>query len=83
MLVDNASMDWVSWYIQSHYPQVRIVRNKQNLGWLRQQCRAREATSPYVVFLNNDMWIDPEFVHGLVKAVQSAPDVVCAGAKIQ
>jgi len=33
MLVDNASMDGSVEYIQSHYPQVRIVRNKQNLGF--------------------------------------------------
>lgn len=83
MLVDNASMDGSVEYIQSHYPQVRIVRNEQNLGFgSGNNVGAREATSQYVVFLNNDMWIDPEFVHGLVKAVQSAPDVVCAGAKI-
>jgi len=81
MLVDNASMGQLSTFNLTILKFASFVTSKI-LALLRQQCRAREATSQYVVvFLNNDMWIDPEFVHGLVKAVQSAPDV-CAGAKI-
>jgi len=65
MLVDNASMD-SCWYIQSHYPQVRIVRNKQNLGFAQATTSGRtEASTSYS--LNNDMWIDPEFVTDLLR----------------
>lgn len=83
MLVDNASKDGSIEYIQSHYPQVRIVSNEQNLGFgSGNNVGAQVATSQYVVFLNNDMWVDPQLVQGLVKAIQSEPDVACAGAKI-
>lgn len=83
MLVDNASTDGSVEYIQSHYPQVSLVRNQQNLGFgSGNNIGAREATGQYVVFLNNDMWVEPQFLRGFVKVVQSDPDAVCAGAKI-
>ncbi|MBW4446674.1 MAG: glycosyltransferase [Spirirestis rafaelensis WJT71-NPBG6] len=83
MLVDNASKDGSVGYVKASYPQVRIVCNKDNLGFASgNNCGAREATGEYIIFLNNDMWVDPQFVRGLVKAVQSEPGVVSAGAKI-
>lgn len=83
MLVDNASTDRSIEYIQTHYPQVRIVCTEENVGFgSGNNLGAREATGQYVVFLNNDMWVDTQFIRELVKAIQSAPDVVCAGAKI-
>ncbi|MBW4630635.1 MAG: glycosyltransferase [Iphinoe sp. HA4291-MV1] len=83
MLVDNASTDSSIGYVQASFPQVRIVRNEENLGFASgNNCGAREATGEYIIFLNNDMWVDPQFVQGLVKAVQSEPGVVSVGAKI-
>lgn len=83
MLVDNASTDGSVEYMQARYPQVRLVRSEENVGFgSGNNLGAREATGQYVVFLNNDMWVLPQFVRGLVKSVQSGPDVVCAGAKI-
>ncbi|GAA6618190.1 glycosyltransferase [Scytonema sp. NUACC26] len=83
MLVDNASVDGSVGYVQASFPQVRIVRNEENLGFASgNNCGAREATGEYIIFLNNDMYVDPQLVRGLVEAVQSEPGVVSAGAKI-
>jgi GT2 family glycosyltransferase len=83
MMLDNASKDGSVAYIQAHYPQVHVVQSEQNLGFAGgNNLAAREATGEYVVFLNNDMWVDPHLVRALLAAVQNAPDVVCAGAKI-
>ncbi|MGI2906906.1 glycosyltransferase family 2 protein [Tolypothrix sp. VBCCA 56010] len=83
MLVDNASKDGSVEYMQANYPQVRLVRNEDNLGFATGNNRgAREATGDYIIFLNNDMWVDPQFVRGLIQAVESEPEVVSAGAKI-
>lgn len=83
MLVDNASIDGSVEYIRSHYPQVRIIRSEKNVGFASgNNLGAREAVGQYVVFLNNDMWVDPNFVRELVRAMQCEPDIVCAGAKI-
>jgi GT2 family glycosyltransferase/glycosyltransferase involved in cell wall biosynthesis len=83
MLVDNASTDGSVEYIQTHYPQVRIVQNAENLGFgSGNNVGARAATSQYILFLNNDMWVDPQLVRGFIKAIQQRPKAVCAGAKI-
>jgi GT2 family glycosyltransferase/glycosyltransferase involved in cell wall biosynthesis len=83
MLVDNASTDGSVEYVQTHYPQVRIVRCPENRGLgAGNNVGARETTSPYVVFLNNDMRVLPQFVHGMLQALQSDPLAVCASAKI-
>jgi GT2 family glycosyltransferase len=83
MMVDNASTDDSVKYVRDHYPQVRIEQSEENVGFAAgNNLGAAAATGQYVVFLNNDMWVDPCFVYGLVEAIQSEPDVVCAGAKI-
>ena len=83
MLLDNASQDGSVAYVQSNHPSVRIVVSDQNLGFAGgNNLAAREATGEYIVFLNNDMRVDVQFVRGLAHAVQSAPGVACAGAKI-
>jgi GT2 family glycosyltransferase len=83
MLVDNASSDGSVEFIQSHYPQVRVVRSPENVGFAAgNNLGAREAAGQYVIFLNNDMRVDPRFVKGLVAAIRSDPEAVCAGAKI-
>ncbi len=83
MLVDNASSDGSVKFVERSYPQVRIVRNQTNLGFSPANNRgAREADSQYVVFLNNDMQVEPGFVRGLVNALQTVPGAVSAGAKI-
>lgn len=83
MLVDNVSTDGSVNYIQQHYPQVQIVLNERNLGFGGGNNRgARLAQSQYVVFLNNDMRVEPQFLRELAKVAQSEPGVVCVGAKI-
>ncbi len=83
MLVDNASSDGSVEYVRQTYPQVKIVQNTENLGFAAgNNVGARAASGQYVVFLNNDMWVDSQLIRGLIKAVQSDPKVVCAGAKI-
>jgi GT2 family glycosyltransferase len=83
LMVDNASTDGSVEYMQTHYPQVKIIRSTENVGFASgNNLGARAANGEYIVFLNNDMRVDPQFVRGLVKALRTGPDVVCAAAKI-
>ncbi len=83
MVVDNGSTDSSAEFVQSHFPQVRVVRSDTNLGFAAgNNLGARKAHGRYVVFLNNDMRVDSRFVKGLLKAIESDPEAVCAGAKI-
>ena len=83
MMVDNASSDDSVNYIKTHYPDVRIVRTRENLGFAAgNNVGAREATSPYIVFLNNDTRVDPQFVFELINVVQGDAQVICVSAKM-
>src|SRR5207244_3650681 len=83
MVVDNGSRDGSVANVREHYPHIRLVESPTNLGFAGgNNLGAREANSQYVVFLNNDMWVEPGFLRGLVRAVQSGPGAASAGAKI-
>lgn len=83
ILVDNASRDDSVSHVRAAFPKVRIVTNDANVGFSAGNNRgAREANGDYVVFLNNDMKVSPGFLKGLVSAIESDPNVKCAGAKI-
>ena len=70
-------------YVREHHPAIRTVVNEGNLGFSAGNNRgAAAATGEYVVFMNNDMRADRGFLRGLVRAIESGPDVKCAGAKI-
>lgn len=61
---------------------LRMLRNDENLGFLRAVNRAaKEARGRYLLFLNNDTQVRPGWLDRLV-ATMSAPDVGAVGAKL-
>jgi GT2 family glycosyltransferase len=59
IVVDNASGDGTADFIALHYPWVRLVRSRENLGFGR-GCNAgfAAASADYVLFLNPDATIE-------------------------
>jgi len=83
MLVDNASTDGSVEYVRTNFPQVRIVRNPQNLGFAQgNNMGAEQAKGKYVAFINNDARTHPDWLIELVKSISKEEDVVCVGGKI-
>jgi GT2 family glycosyltransferase len=86
ILVDNGSEDGSAQFVREHYPDVKIIANRTNLGF----CRAcnqglREAIKDgarYVVLLNNDTEVDKNWLSELVKAAQDRPGVGALSSKI-
>ncbi|MEL5893489.1 glycosyltransferase family 2 protein [Bacteroides sp. GD17] len=62
IVVDNASQDHTVRLIESHYPEVRLIRSKENLGFGRANNIgmkiALEEGYDAVFLLNQDAWID-------------------------
>ena len=57
VVVDNDSTDGSPEYVETHFPQARVLRN-ENLGFAHGNNRGFEATgSPYVLFVNPDVEI--------------------------
>ncbi len=72
ILVDNGSDDGSREHLRAHHPWVRLIQNERNLGFSA-GCNTgvRNADRPdQVVFLNNDLRVEPGFLRALVAPVQ-------------
>lgn len=85
IVVDNGSSDGSREYIQEHFPECVLVCLDRNYGF----CRAvnegiRRAESPYVILLNNDTEVRPDFAGQLLKAIRRDPKrFSCAARMLQ
>ncbi|WP_243688237.1 glycosyltransferase family 2 protein [Geotalea toluenoxydans] len=83
VLVDNGSSDGSPDYIRRKYPAVRVVALPQNIGFAAgnnvglEHCRGQ-----FIVTLNNDTKIYPEFLSVLVTAAQANERVGLVAAKM-
>lgn len=67
IIVDNASLDNSISYIKSNFPNVKIIKNKQNLGFSKANNLGVKAShGEYILMLNNDTWVEKDFVEKLV-----------------
>jgi GT2 family glycosyltransferase len=66
-VVDNASTDGSVAVVEHEYPDVRVLRNPENLGFAGGNNTAlREVTTPYAVLLNNDATPEPDWLERLL-----------------
>ncbi len=63
---------------------VRAVRSEKNWGYAGGNNRAaNEARGEYLVFLNNDTEVTPQWLEPLLKAMQASPDIVACQPKLK
>jgi GT2 family glycosyltransferase len=74
MVVDNHSQDDTVSTIRKHYPEVRLMENKENLGFGRANNMginyAVKEDYEGVLLLNQDAWIDDNTITGLVNVAR-------------
>ncbi|HET9849714.1 MAG TPA: glycosyltransferase family 2 protein [Candidatus Dormibacteraeota bacterium] len=77
IVVDNASTDGSVEFVQRRFPDVRLLANRDNVGFARgNNLGARCATGDYVVFINNDVRLDRLWLEELVRPLETNPDLV-------
>lgn len=82
-VVDNASTDGSVGLVRSRFPWVRVVPSDTNLGFSRAYNRAAAmAASESVVFLNDDMRVDPGFLSVLHATRGRHPEAKAVAARI-
>jgi GT2 family glycosyltransferase len=80
---DNGSVDGSVEFIRRHYPQVRIVENRQNLGFARgNNAGIRASRGEYVLILNPDTIIHDGALDKLVEFAERRSGAGAFGCRV-
>lgn len=76
IVVDNASSDDSVEWTRTHYPQVTLLAEKENLGFGRGNLHGiRAARGEYVVLLNSDTQVTPDWLFHLLQPMVADPGI--------
>lgn len=71
IVVDNNSNDGSIKYVNDNFSSVKIIELKKNLGFAEpNNIGAKKANGEFLLFLNNDTWVDTNFLTELVRIAQ-------------
>jgi GT2 family glycosyltransferase len=80
---DNGSVDGSVEFIRNHYPQVRIVENRQNLGFARgNNAGIRVSRGEYILILNPDTIIHDGALDKLVEFAERHSEAGAFGCRV-
>jgi GT2 family glycosyltransferase len=83
IVVDNGSNDGSVAFVQKNFPQVAIIRFKENRGFsVAVNAGIVTSGSPYICLLNNDTEVDRLWLKEIVAALDANPDVGSVASKI-
>ncbi|MBL7996194.1 glycosyltransferase family 2 protein [bacterium] len=84
IMVDNASIDDSVSYTEQHYPQVTVIRSHTNLGYTGgNNLGMAAARGKYIVLLNNDVEVAPDWLDHLVHEAENDETVAALQPKLQ
>jgi GT2 family glycosyltransferase len=86
IFVDNASTDNSSEFVSNLYSKnksLKIIRNRKNLGFGPANNEGfKQAKGDYIIFLNNDTSVEPEWLAILVEAMENDETIGLASSLI-
>jgi len=82
IVVDNGSTDGTAQLLAQYGSRIQVIRNAQNQGFAR-ACNsgAAAASTPFVLFLNNDTEVQPDWLPPLL-AMGARPRVGAVGSRL-
>lgn len=84
IVVDNASSDGTVDAIVSRFPHVRVLANRDNVGFPRANNQALAlARGRHVLYLNPDTEVDPGTLAACVAELDAHPDVGLVGCRLE
>ena len=83
IVVDNNSREDPTSVITEKYPEVKLIVSKENLGFAGgNNLGIKASRGEYLLFLNNDTEVAPNFLEPLVQLFESNPQAGAASSKI-
>ena len=84
IVVDNASTDGTSQHLAESFPEVRVIRLDENLGFGRAVNRGVEhVETDAVVLINNDVLCEPTFIERIIEPLAAGTASMAAGVLLQ
>jgi GT2 family glycosyltransferase len=63
IVVDNASTDDSVKFISQHFPQVKLIKNRDNRGFAyANNVGIKYSKGEYILLINNDTWVEKKFI---------------------
>lgn len=83
IVIDDASSDATAEFVAEHYPGVRLIVNRRNLGFAG-SCNTGAAASRgrYIVLLNNDTEPQEDWLAELAQASAAHPEAAIVASKL-
>jgi GT2 family glycosyltransferase len=77
VVIDNASKDGTVEILRQHQNRVRVIYNRENTGFAagQNQAMAEVPDAEWILVLNPDVRLAPDFLSRLLAAAQSMPEV--------
>ncbi len=84
IVVDNASLDDSVEEVRKHFPQVELIKNKENLGFAAgNNIGVKYAKAPIILFLNPDTVIVGNAIGKTLEVLLSNPDYGAITCKVE
>jgi len=83
-VIDNASPSDNPGIIKETFPEINFIQSTENLGFAggNNLC-VRKASGKYILFINNDTEVSPDFLEPLVTKCESDPQIGAVSPKIK
>lgn len=82
IVVDNASTHFTAKLVGRHFPQVQVLRLKENIGAAARNVGARLARTPYVAFSDDDTGWAPGSLARAVELLDQYPNIAALSARV-
>jgi GT2 family glycosyltransferase len=83
IVVDNASSDGSADCVESHFPDVRLIRSGANLGFAKaNNIGIAASTGRYLCFINSDVKVLPDCISRLLDYCEQHPEAGMVGPRI-
>ena len=83
IVVDNGSTDGSVDHLRTHWPEVKVIANTENVGFCRANNQAvRASTAPVLLLVNTDARLQPDNVTSLLDYFLRDPQTAVVGPRL-
>lgn len=84
VMIDNASTDGSIGFVKKSYPQIKIVQNTNNMGFVGgYNVGLQQVSADYYILLNSDVAVTKNWIAPIAELMQSDPTIFAVQPKIR